>query len=108
MPLHMISRFFFWFDPYSVEGLRHRAKKLPDCPYKILLELCAVQLEKKAVSKEAVQKAVEYFRSGNEDLLKSGVGVLKLSHEQIQEVLSLLKTGTIKDYKDLVEGEKQP
>jgi len=36
-----------WFlrDPYSVEGLKHRASKLPNCPYKLFLELTATQLE---------------------------------------------------------------
>jgi len=87
-----------WFlrDPYSVEGLKYRISKLPDCAYKVCLELAVVQLENKVVSKEEVKKAIEYFRTGNRELLMVGFKILKLTEEQIDEALHLLKTERIK------------
>ena len=82
-----------WFlrDPYSVEGLRYRASKLPNCPYKLLLELTATQLEKKIITRDEAKKAVEYFRSGNRELVSVGLKILNLSEEQIEKALKMLR-----------------
>ncbi|RLI22904.1 hypothetical protein DRO45_00020 [Candidatus Bathyarchaeota archaeon] len=85
-----------WFlrDPYSVEGLRHRASKLPDCPYKLFLELTATQLEKKTITREEAKKAVEYFRTGKQELISVALKIfLNLSREQMNEVLRRLESG---------------
>ena len=85
------------FNPYSLNGLKYRASKLPDCPYKVLLELTIIQLEAKKLNELEAKKAIEYFRSGNKELLVVGFKILNLSDEQINEALALLKTGTIKE-----------
>jgi len=84
-----------WFlrDPYSVEGLKHRASKLPDCPYKLFLELTATQLEKKVITREEAKKAVEYFRTGKQELISVALKILNLSKEQMNEVLRRLESG---------------
>jgi DNA polymerase/3'-5' exonuclease PolX len=87
----------FLADPYSVEGLRLRASKLPNCAYRVLLELAATQLEDKKIDKATVKKIIEYARTGKLELLTVAIKMLELSQEQTAEVLSLLKTGTIKD-----------
>jgi len=84
-----------WFlrDPYSVEGLRHRASKLPDCPYKLFLELIAAQLEKNTITQDEAKKAVEYFRTGKQGLISVALKILNLSKEQMNEVLRRLENG---------------
>jgi len=69
-----------WFlhDPYSVFGLKLRASKLPDCPYKLFLELTATQLEKKVIKQELISVALK---------------ILNLSREQMNEVLRRLESG---------------
>lgn len=86
-----------FLNPYSVEGLRLRISKLPDCPYTVLLTLCANQLEAKRITELDCREAVAKFRLATKDSIASGLRLLKLTHKQYTEVLALLSTGKIKD-----------
>ncbi len=92
----MLHRLKAYWNPYSVEGLKLRAEKLPDCAYKVILELSWRQLENGKVDEATVRKVIEYTRAGKFELLKVAIGMLNLSHEQCTETLALLKTGKIK------------
>ena len=80
-----------FFNPYSVEGLRLRASKLPECPYRLILEIVADQLENKKVDVNVAKKAVEYARTGNQELLTVAIKMLNLNSGQIDVALHLLK-----------------
>lgn len=82
---------FDLLDPYSVQGLRKRASKLNECPYKLVLELAANQLETKKVEQEQVKKVIEYARTGNQDLLTVAIKLLNPNQGQIDTALHLLQ-----------------
>lgn len=82
---------FDFLDPYSVQGLRKRASKLNECPYKLILGLAADQLEAKVVNKKQVKKAIEYVRTGHSTLLSVAIKMLNPNQGQIDTALHLLK-----------------
>jgi len=77
--------------PYSAKGLRKRASKLKDCPYKLLLKLVADQVEVKKVPEKNAKKAIEYIRSNNPVLTGVAIEMLHLNQEQISIMVDLLK-----------------
>jgi hypothetical protein len=91
------------FDPYSIGGLKMRLNKLPDCPYKLFLKLALEQLQKKVVRKEEAKKAIEYIRTGDVELLKVAVEILKPDKAQVDIALALLRSGKLKEKKGLIE-----
>ena len=62
-------------SPYSSWGLRYRADRLSDnpetrnLPYQQFLYAVASAIDAKKISEFDAKKAVEYFRTGNEDLM---------------------------------------
>jgi len=78
------------FGLYSVKSLRRRAARLPECPYRLILEMAADQLETKKVTKDEVKKAIEYVRTGHPDLLSVAMKMLNLNRGQVDVALSLL------------------
>jgi len=78
-------------DPYSVKGFRKRASKLSDCPYRLVLELAADQLERNKVTKNTIKKAIEYVRTGNPELTAVAIKMLNLNQGQVTVALNLLK-----------------
>lgn len=55
---------FLFHDPYSAWGLRYRANKLPDCPYKYFLLAVSECVEKKYISKSYAHQIVVTARQG--------------------------------------------
>lgn len=84
-------------NPNSSKGIRIRAAKLPNCAYRVFLELAATQLENKTITTQEAAKAIEYMRTNQKDLVSVAVKMLKPTPEQVSEVLNLFKTGTIKE-----------
>ena len=78
-------------NPYSVKGLRKRALKLKDCPYKLMLELVADQVETKKVSEREAKKAIEYIRTNDPNLTAVAIQMLQLNQGQISIMLDILK-----------------
>ncbi len=78
-------------DPLSVKSLRNRASKLENCPYKLILELVADQLEEQKITRDIAEKAIEYVRTGNPDLLTVAMKMINLNQGQISIALSLLR-----------------
>ena len=87
----MFALLWLFNDPYSVKGLRKRALRLPECPYRLVLEMAADQLEEKKVTKDVIKKAIEYVRTGNEELISVAIKMLNLNNGQISVALNLLK-----------------
>jgi len=77
--------------PYSVKGLRKRATRLKDCPYKLMLELVADQVEAKKVSEREAKKAIEYIRTNDPNLTAVAIQMLQLNQGQISIMLDILK-----------------
>lgn len=77
--------------PNSVRGIRYRASKLPECPYKVMLLLVADQLENKKIDKHVAKKVIEYFRTDNMDLINVGIKMLDLNSGQRSVALNILK-----------------
>lgn len=69
--------------PNSIKGLRKRAERLPDSPYKLLLQLTATQLESNKITNREVKKIIEYARTGDSTLLTVALKFLNLTPEQI-------------------------
>ena len=78
-------------NPYSAKGLRKRALKLEDCPYKLILELVADQVETKKVGEREAKKAIEYIQSNNPTLTGVALQMLHLNKGQISIMVNLLK-----------------
>lgn len=112
LPLGVVGLITIWtllkgegiIDPNSPEGLRMRAAKLPNVPYRFLLELTATQVEHNVISEETAKLAVSHFRTGQMERLVTGLKLLQLSHEQSEDALSLLNSGVIKDWKELTKN----
>ena len=81
----------FDLDPYSISSLHKRASKLPECPYKLILEMSADQLDAGKVSKKEVKKVIEYARTCNPTLLTVALKILNLNQGQISTALHLLE-----------------
>jgi len=80
------------FDgPNSLKGLRKRAERLEDCPYKLILQLAADQIENNIITEREAKKAIKYARTHNSDLLSVAMKMLQLSQEQISTTLRLLE-----------------
>ena len=78
-------------NPYSAKGLRERASKLEDCPYKLILELVADQVEVKKVGEREAKKAIEYIQSNDPTLTGVALQMLHLNKGQISIMVNLLK-----------------
>jgi len=87
----MMNSLRAFFDPWSIEGLKKRAKSLPDCPYKLVMNLAVHQLEQKKITEGEAKKAIEYVRTSDPSLLKVGIGMLNLSQAEIDIALELLR-----------------
>lgn len=83
-------KIFDLFDPYSIKNLRKRASKLPECPYRLILETSADQLENKKVNKNTVKKIIKYVRTGNQELTFVAIQLLNLNKGQISVALNLV------------------
>lgn len=82
--------FDLFLDPYSVKGLKLRAEKLRQSPYRLILEMAAEQLENKKINKYEVKKIIEFSRSGKTELLNVAMKMLNLNHNQTQVALKIL------------------
>jgi len=78
-------------NPYSAKGLRKRASKFGDCPYKLILELVADQVEAKKVGEREAKKAIEYIQSNDPTLTGVALQMLHLNKGQISIIVNLLK-----------------
>ena len=78
-------------NPYSAKGLRERASKLKDCPYKLILELVADQVEGKKVAQNEAKKAIEYIQSNDPSLTGVAIEMLHLNKGQVSIMINLLK-----------------
>lgn len=78
-------------NQYSVKGLRKRATRLKECPYKLILELAADQLENKKIDRAIAKKAIEYIRTNNNELIGVAIKMLNPSQEQVNKALSRLR-----------------
>ena len=74
--------------PYSAWGLKHRADRLAaNSPYKQFLYAVASAVGVNSISKYTAKKAVEYFRTGNPELISVA---LKLIGFKDKEAMSWL------------------
>lgn len=80
----------FWTNPYSIDGLKERVAKLPQCPYRLVMELAIDKLEQKKVTRDEVKKAIEYVRTGKSELMLVAIKMLKPSQNEIEVALKLL------------------
>lgn len=82
---------FDWMDMYSAKNLRKRAARLEECPYKLVLQLAADQVERgKATSLEA-RKALELVQTNDPDLISVAMKMLHLNQGQVTVAINLLK-----------------
>lgn len=95
-----IHKFLSLFNPNSVKSLRTRASKLPDSPYKFLLELTADQIENKVITIHEAKKIISYVRTGNPIFLEVALNLLQLNKEQLKTFIEknsklIQKEGTL-------------
>lgn len=95
-----ILKFLSLFNPNSVKSLRTRASKLPDSPYKFLLELTADQIENKVITIHEAKKIISYVRTGNPIFLEVALNLLQLNKEQLKTFIEknsklIQKEGTL-------------
>ena len=78
-------------NPYSAKGLRKKVSKLKDCPYKLMLELVADQVEEKKVTQNEAKKAIEYVQTNDPTLIGVAIEMLHLNKGQVSIIVNLLK-----------------
>ena len=82
---------FDYLDPYSILSLHKRASKLEECPYKLILNLAADQLEAGKTNRDDAKKAIEYMRTNDPTLQGVALKMLNLNPSQIAVAIHLLE-----------------
>lgn len=81
----------FDLDPNSAPNLRKRAERLQDCPYKLILNLIADQLEINKITKREAVKIIKYIRTCDNSKMIEAAKMLNLNQGQISTALHLLE-----------------
>ncbi len=87
----MLEKLKCWFNPYSAQALRIRARKLPKSPYRYCLELAAEQIERGKITEQAAKKAIEYLRTGQKELTTVAIVLLDPNEKQQARLMKKLK-----------------
>lgn len=81
----------FFHSTYSAWGLRHRASKLEESPYKMFLEFAADQIDKGVTDELGAKKAIEYFRTGKRELIVAALTILRTDESDIDKMIERLE-----------------